>query len=168
MNKYIYIFSNIIIHKYEHAYIHTYTYIHTYIHTFIHTFIHIHTFVWCMFPSRNVCMFLCMYGCLFIRLYVCTFVCRYVCMYVSIYTNIHMSLHINCYCIYLLFCSKCLYVCMVCWWDFANRTPLFCFMFIQEQQLLSAASRRDMATVRRLLEEDHNLVRFKDQVRKTE
>jgi hypothetical protein len=43
--------------------------------------------------------------------------------------------------------------------------PIFCFMFIQGEQLLSASENGDMATVRRLLEEDPNLVRYKDVVR---
>ena len=53
--------------------------------------------------------------------------------------------------------------------DVANLMPLFCFMFIQGQQLLSVARDGDMATVRRLLEEDPNLVRYKKRwVRRTE
>ena len=48
----------------------------------------------------------------------------------------------------------------------ANLMPIFCFMFIQGDQLLSASGYKgDMATVRRLLKEDPNLVRFKDSVR---
>ena len=45
--------------------------------------------------------------------------------------------------------------------DVVNLMPLFCFMFIQGDQLLSAALDWDMATVRRLLEKDPNLVRYK-------
>jgi hypothetical protein len=46
---------------------------------------------------------------------------------------------------------------------------LFCFMFIQGEQLLSASWDGDMATVRRHLEEDPNLVRYKGGgVRRTE
>ena len=41
--------------------------------------------------------------------------------------------------------------------DVANRMRLFC-MFIQGDQLLDASINGDMATVRRLLEEDPNLV----------
>ena len=53
--------------------------------------------------------------------------------------------------------------------DVANLMPLFCFMFIQGEQLLSAASGGNMAEVRRLLEEDPNLVRYKKRwVRRTE
>ena len=52
--------------------------------------------------------------------------------------------------------------------DIGNLMPLFCFMFIQGEQLLSAAWRGDMATVRRLLEENPNLVRYKDSVRRAE
>ena len=53
--------------------------------------------------------------------------------------------------------------------DVANLIPLFCFMFIQGDQLLSASGyKRDMATVRRLLEENPNLVHYKDSVRKAE
>jgi hypothetical protein len=57
----------------------------------------------------------------------------------------------------------CMYVCMYIWSvdDVANLMPLFCFMLIQGDQLLDAASGGDMATVRRLLEEDPNLVRYK-------
>jgi hypothetical protein len=63
----------------------------------------------------------------------------------------------------------CLFVCMVCIVDaVANLMPLFCFMFIQGDQLKSAAWDGDMATVRRLLEKNPNLVRYKDSVRKAE
>ena len=41
-------------------------------------------------------------------------------------------------------------------------------MFIQGEQLLSAAKDGDMASVRRLLEEDPNLVRYENLVRRTE
>ncbi len=63
-----------------------------------------------------------------------------------------------------------MYVCMFVWSvdAIANLMPLFCFMFIQGDQLLSASAKGDMATVRRLLEEDPNLVRYKNSVRKTE
>jgi hypothetical protein len=63
-----------------------------------------------------------------------------------------------------------MYVCMYVWSvdDVANLMPLFCFMFIQGEQLLSASVDGDMATVRRLLEEDPNLVRYKDSVRRRE
>ena len=44
-------------------------------------------------------------------------------------------------------------------------TLIFCFIFIQGQQLTSAAIGGDMAEVRRLLEEDPNLVRYKDRVK---
>jgi hypothetical protein len=50
----------------------------------------------------------------------------------------------------------------------ANLMPLFCFMFIQGEQLLSASGYGDMATVRLLLEGDPNLVRYKNSVRRTE
>ena len=54
-------------------------------------------------------------------------------------------------------------VCMYVWSvDVANLMPLFCFMFIQGQQLLSASIGGDMDTVERLLEENPNLVRYKD------
>ena len=47
--------------------------------------------------------------------------------------------------------------------------PLFCFMFIQGEQLLDAARDGDMVSVRwRLLEEDPNLVRYKNSVRRSE
>ncbi len=49
--------------------------------------------------------------------------------------------------------------------DVAYLMPLFCFMFIQGEQLLSAAKNGDMASVRRLLEEDPNLVRYENSVR---
>ena len=53
--------------------------------------------------------------------------------------------------------------------DVANLMPIFCFMFIQGQQLLDASGHKgDMATVRLLLEEDPNLVRYKNWVRRTE
>jgi hypothetical protein len=52
--------------------------------------------------------------------------------------------------------------------DVANLMPLFYFVFIQGEQLLSASEGGDMATVRRLLEEDPNLVRYKGSVRGTE
>ena len=63
-----------------------------------------------------------------------------------------------------------MYVCIYVWSVdvFAYLIPLFCFMFIQGDQFLSAASRGDMATVRRLLEEDPNLVRYKTSVRRAE
>ena len=60
--------------------------------------------------------------------------------------------------------NVCLYVWSVD--DVANLMPLFCFMFIQGDQLLDASIKGDMATVRRLLEEDPNLVRYKDSVRR--
>ncbi len=65
----------------------------------------------------------------------------------------------------------CMYVRMYVWSvdDVANLMTLFCFMFIQADQLLSASGyKRDMATVRLLLEEDPNLVHYKDRVRRTE
>ena len=64
----------------------------------------------------------------------------------------------------------CMYVCMYVWSvdDVANLMPLFCFMFIQGKQLLSASRGGDMATVGRLLEENPNLVRYKDSVSRTE
>ncbi len=51
----------------------------------------------------------------------------------------------------------CTYVCMYVWSvdDVANLMPIFCFMFIQGGELLFVAViSGDMATVRRLLEED--------------
>ena len=66
----------------------------------------------------------------------------------------------------------CMYVCMYVWSvDYvANLMPLFCFMFIQGEQLLDASGYKgDMAEVKRLLEEDPNLVRYnKGSVRRTE
>jgi hypothetical protein len=65
----------------------------------------------------------------------------------------------------------CMYVCMYVWSvdDVGNLMPLFCFKFIQGGQLLDASGyKRDMATVRRLLEDNPNLVHVKDLVRKTE
>jgi hypothetical protein len=64
----------------------------------------------------------------------------------------------------------CTYVCMYVWSvdDVANLMPIFCFMFIQGDQLLSASKGGDMATVRLLLEEDPNLVRYKNSVRRAE
>ena len=64
----------------------------------------------------------------------------------------------------------CMYVCMYVWSvdDVANLMPLFWFMFIQGDQLISASRGGDMATVRLLLEEDPNLVRYKNSVRRTE
>ena len=47
--------------------------------------------------------------------------------------------------------------------------PLFCFMFIQGEQLLSASGyKRDIDTVERLLEKDRNLVHYKNSVSRTE
>ena len=93
---------------------------------------------YCLFVSGSLlCTYVCMYVCMFICMYVCTYVCMYVCMYV---------------------------------WsvdDYANLMPIFCFMFIQGKQLLSASCGGDMATVERLLEEDPNLVRYKNSVRRT-
>ena len=64
----------------------------------------------------------------------------------------------------------CMYVRMYVWSvdDVATLMPLFCFMFIQGEELLSASGCGDMDTVERLLEEDPNLVRYKDSVRRTE
>ena len=64
----------------------------------------------------------------------------------------------------------CMYACMYVWSvdDVANLIPLFCFMFIQENQLLDASFNGDMASVRRLLVEDPNLVRYKNWVRRAE
>jgi hypothetical protein len=82
-------------------------------------------------------------------------------------------MHIN-FCLFLVFRSECMYVCMyvcMCVWsvdDVANLMPLFCFMFIQGQQLIDASGYGDMASVRRLLEENPNLVHYKDVVRKAE
>ena len=72
-------------------------------------------------------------------------------------------MHIN-FCLFLVFRSECMYVCMYVWSvdDVGNLMPLFCFMFIQGDQLLSAARSGDMVSVRRLLEEDPNLVRYKE------
>ena len=63
-----------------------------------------------------------------------------------------------------------MYLCMYVWSvdDVANLMPLFCFMHIQGDQLLSASIDGDMASVRRLLEEDPNLVSYRDWVRRTE
>jgi hypothetical protein len=60
--------------------------------------------------------------------------------------------------------------CMYAWSvdDVAHLMLLFCFMFIQGEQLLNAARGGDMASVRRLLEEDPNLVRYNNSVRRTE
>jgi hypothetical protein len=52
--------------------------------------------------------------------------------------------------------------------DVANLMPIFCFMFIQGEQLLSASFYEDMATVGLLLEEDPNLVRYIGSVSRTE
>ena len=52
--------------------------------------------------------------------------------------------------------------------DVANLMPLFCFMFIQGDQFLDASWDGDMATVRRLLEDQPNLVHHKKWVRSTE
>ena len=73
----------------------------------------------------------------------------YVCIYVRMYV--------------------CMYVCMYVWSvdDVANLMPLFCFMFIQGEQLLDASKGGDMASVRLLLEEDPNLVRYKGLVSTT-
>ena len=67
----------------------------------------------------------------------------------------------------------CMYVNMYVWSVDAVAKlimPLFCFMFIQGDLLLDASGYKgDMATVRRLLEEDPNLVHYKDiYVRRTE
>ena len=52
--------------------------------------------------------------------------------------------------------------------DVANLMPQFCFMSIQGDQLLDASWEGDMASVRLLLEEDPNLVRYKGWVIRTE
>jgi hypothetical protein len=52
--------------------------------------------------------------------------------------------------------------------DVGNLMPLFCFMFIQGDQLLSASAKGDMDTVGRLLEKNPNLVHYKNYVRKAE
>ncbi len=52
--------------------------------------------------------------------------------------------------------------------DVGNLMPLLCFMFIQGDQLIYAARSGDMASVRRLLEENPNLVSYKDSVRRAE
>jgi hypothetical protein len=71
--------------------------------------------------------------------------------------------------IFVCFWYSAVNVCMYVWSvDVANLMPLFCFMFIQGYQLLSASGYGDMATVRLLLEGDPNLVRYKDSVRRTE
>ena len=61
-------------------------------------------------------------------------------------------------------------VCMYVWSvdDVAYLMSIFCFMFIQGEQLISAANNGDMATVRRLLEKNPNLVHYKNSVRKAE
>ena len=63
-----------------------------------------------------------------------------------------------------------MYVCMYVWSvdDVGNLMPLFCFMFIQGDQLLSASAKGDMDTVGRLLEKNPNLVHYKNYVRKAE
>ena len=63
-----------------------------------------------------------------------------------------------------------MFVCRYVWSvdDVAYFMPQFCFMFIQGQQLIDASWEGDMATVRLLLEEDPNLVRYKGWVRRTE
>ena len=61
--------------------------------------------------------------------------------------------------------------CMDAWSvdDVAHLILLFCFMFIQGEQLLDASIDGDMASVRLLLEENPNLVRYKgDLVSRTE
>jgi hypothetical protein len=79
-------------------------------------------------------------------------------VYVRTYVYMYMRMYV------------CTYVCMCVWSvdDVANLMPIFCFMFIQGEQLLSASLDGDMATVRRLLEENPNLVRYKDSVSRTE
>ena len=64
----------------------------------------------------------------------------------------------------------CLFVCMYVWSvdDVAYLMSLFCFMFIQGDHLLSAAKVGDMATVRRLLKGNPELLRYKDSVRRAE
>ena len=52
--------------------------------------------------------------------------------------------------------------------DVANLMPLFCFVFIQGEQLISASIHGDMATVGLLLEENPNLVRYIGSVSRTE
>ena len=79
-------------------------------------------------------------------------------MYVLVYVYMYIRMYV------------CTYVCMCVWPvdDVANLMPIFCFMFIQGEQLLSASRGGDMATVGRLLVEDPNLVRYKDSVRRIE
>ncbi len=83
---------------------------------------------------------------MYVLMYVCMYVHMYVCMYVRMYV--------------------CLYVWSVD--DVANLMPIFCFMFIQGKQLQDASFHGDMATVGLLLEENPNLVRYKNSVSRTE
>ena len=80
-------------------------------------------------------------------MYVCMYI--YMCMYVCMYVRMDV-------CMYGL------------WMTLLIIMPIFCFMSIQGNQLLSASLNGDMATVRLLLEEDPNLVSYKDSVRRTE
>ena len=50
---------------------------------------------------------------------------------------------------------------ILCTYDVADLMSLFCFMFIQGQQLKSASRDGDMTTVERLLKEDPHLVNYK-------
>ena len=79
-------------------------------------------------------------------------------MYVRTYVYMYMRMYV------------CTYECMCVWSvdDVAYLMSIFCFMFIQGEQLLSASENGDMATVLRLLEEDPNLVRYKGSVSRTE
>ena len=79
-------------------------------------------------------------------------------MYVLMYVYMYIRMYV------------CTYVCMCVWPvdDVANLMPIFCFMFIQGEQLISASWKGDMATVGRLLEENPNLVRYIGSVSRTE
>jgi hypothetical protein len=119
-----------------------------------------------LFAYLYAYMYYCMYSCIYLGIYKLylnffvfvfgSFLCMYVLMYVCIYVCTYVCMHV------------CTYVCMYVWSvdDVANLMPIFCFMSIQGEQLISASIYKgDMATVQRLLEENPNLVRYKNPVR---
>jgi len=57
---------------------------------------------------------------------------------------------------------------MVCRLVVAYLVPLFCFMFIQGEELIDASRNGNMATVERLLKDNPHLVNYKDSVRRSE
>ena len=115
-----------------------------------------------------ISMYVCMHVCTVVFVFECTYICMFICLFafILVFINCNRIIDLS----YLVFSIVRTYVCMYVWSvdAVAHLMPLFSFMFIQGEQLLSALENGDMATVRRLLEEDPNLVHYKDCVRKTE